>query len=554
MESRFVNSLVKVFEDSELDVAGLREATALRGEVYSLQFAFRSDLRLDRLTAEVDSPLAEFIRIRRVESVPVRYFGPKFDADILRNTPGLYPDLLTELAEFRFPAFQWHALWITIRVPRTLVPGSYPLQLRLRNDDLLKQEWNTSFESEVFMLHVLPPVLPEQTLLRTEWLHTDCVFGHYDLIPWSEEHWTMQERYFRNMTAHGINVVYTPLFTPPLDTQIGGERPTAQLVRVIEENGVYRFDFSHLERWIRLAKRSGFRAFELSHLFTQWGARFTPKIIIEHNGMEEKRFGWHIAADSAEYRNFLDTFLPRLRDFLRQQEIEADCLVHISDEPHPEHLESYAAAVALVRKHLDGMKFLDALSDPDFYEKGLVGIPVPGSDHLADFERFMLPERWVYYCCSQWNRVSNQFIHFPSCRNRIMGVLMYVAEVQGFLQWGYNFYHSQFSRHPVDPYRDTEAGGGFPGGDSFKVYPGPDGPEDSIRHEVFFEGLQDMRALQLLESLVGREETVAFVVEAAGCLPDMCNYPRSPEWLPAFREALNRKLAKLTASAHPEKP
>ena len=35
-----------------------------------------------------------------------------------------------------------------------------------------------------------------------------------------------------NAVAHGVNLLYTPLFTPPLDTQVGGERTTVQLVDV----------------------------------------------------------------------------------------------------------------------------------------------------------------------------------------------------------------------------------------------------------------------------------------------------------------------------------
>ena len=37
--------------------------------------------------------------------------------------------------------------------------------------------------------------------------------------------------------------------------------------------GEYRFDFSELKRWIDLCKKCGIEYYEMSHLFSQWGAR-----------------------------------------------------------------------------------------------------------------------------------------------------------------------------------------------------------------------------------------------------------------------------------------
>lgn len=66
------------------------------------------------------------------------------------------------------------------------------------------------------------------------------------------------------------------------------------------------------------------------------------------------------------------------------------------------------------------------------------------------------------------------------------------------------------SERPTDPFRDTTAGGGFYGGDTFVVYPGPDSqPLESIRHRVLAEAMDDHRAMQLLASLVGDGEVRA---------------------------------------------
>ena len=151
---------------------------------------------------------------------------------------------------------------------------------------------------------------------------------------------------------------------------------------------------------------------------------------------------------------------------------------------------------------------MDALSNIKFYKKGLVTLPVPANDHIESFIG-VVPELWTYYCCVQVRGVSNKFFSMPSQRNRILGFQMYKFDVKGFLHWGYNFWFKQYSVGPVDPFVETDAGGSFPSGDSYVVYPGEDGkPLQSLRLKVFYDAFQDMRALQLLEGLIGRDKTM----------------------------------------------
>ena len=49
-----------------------------------------------------------------------------------------------------------------------------------------------------------------------------------------------------------------PLFTPELDTYIGGERPTTQLVDItVETDGSYSFNFDKVGRWIDMCLACG---------------------------------------------------------------------------------------------------------------------------------------------------------------------------------------------------------------------------------------------------------------------------------------------------------
>jgi diphthamide synthase (EF-2-diphthine--ammonia ligase) len=110
-------------------------------------------------------------------------------------------------------------------------------------------------------------VLPPQTLIHTSWFHTDCIATRYGVEVWSPAHWGLVERYMRSAVTHGINMILTPVFTPPLDTRVGGERPTVQLVGVTRRGQRYEFDFARLDQWVALARRCGVQYFEISHLW-----------------------------------------------------------------------------------------------------------------------------------------------------------------------------------------------------------------------------------------------------------------------------------------------
>ena len=155
---------------------------------------------------------------------------------------------------------------------------------------------------------------------------------------------------------------------------------------------------------------------------------------------------------------------------------------------------------------------------------------------------------WTYYCTGQWKEVSNRFMAMPSARTRILGVQLYLYKISGFLHWGFNFYNSQYSIKHINPYAVTDAGEAFPSGDAFLVYPGEGGvPEESIRLMLMQQVMQDVRAFELLESLVGRERVCEIIAEGTDEPITFKRYPKEKEWLLALRERVNAEIEKAIA-------
>ncbi len=542
---KLVSSLNKVFP-TRAPGKSIRKGAVLGNEIFSFQAAYFSDEFWSDIEVNVDSLLAEYISVRQVELVPVDYL-PALDDDALLTEPGVAPDLLTNLWQKRIMtvAGQWRTLWISVNVRGNAAPGKFPVKIiftRIAPDGRKKV-----VASPVLELEVLDAVLPEQKLNVTHWFHSDCIAGFYNIEIFSEKYWEYCENFINNAVVHGMNTLLTPIFTPPLDTQVGGERPTVQLVKIYKNDGKYHFDFSLLERWITMGQRCGIKTFEMAHFFTQWGAKATPKIIADTPDGETRIGGWEIPADSPEFEKFLAEFLPALTGFLRTKNLQDKVFFHCSDEPRKNHLKSYAFASTLMRKYLKGFKIIDALSRFELFKHGHVDIPVVCEHHYAPYRDIELPERWIYYCCEPYTGYPNRFIHMPSARNRIFGALMYSYNIDGFLHWGFNFYYSRFSRFKIDPFACTTAHHAFPAGDAFLVYPGADGtPLDSIRHEVFREALQDMRLLQLLEKYYSRDGLLRVLNRfAAGKKLALQDYPGTEEAVLKLRRKLESMLKKI---------
>ena len=462
------------------------------------------------------------------------------DDNYITSEPGLFPDPLpkTETPTLRAIAGQCRALWLRFEAAEDTQAGNYPITICARS-----QAGETHMCC--FTLHIADAVLPRQTLIHTEWFHADCLADYYRVEAWSEEHWRIVENFIASASRHGINMILTPVVTPALDTQVGGERTTVQLVDVTVTDGVYSFGFDKLRRWGDICRKHGVEYLEIAHPYTQWGAKAAPKVMATVDGVEKRIFGWDTPATGEAYRTFLYAFIPALQSALADMGVDREHVYfHISDEPNTENMEFYQAAKEQIAPLFEGYPVIDALSSVEFYHKGLVSHPIPSNNHIEPFIEAKVPNLWTYYCVSQAVDVPNRFFAMPSARNRIMGVLLYLYNLKGFLQWGFNFYNSQYSLRHIDPWRTTDAGCAFPSGDAFLVYPGEHGEAvTSIRAEVQDDALLDLRALQALEAKIGRA-AVEKIVYAQAPMQRMTftDYPHDAQYLLNLREAVVKAL------------
>lgn len=526
---RILSSLEKIYDSDKIPEVDYKGFSMLKNEKKSFQLAVETaeDCQLDLV---YDSTLKD-IRVYTVEHIKSELPMAKKGADNYYrfSESGYYPDLLLPAKEKVDAKKGVTVLWFE-------VDGAFN-QVGAHRVDFTVGDKKVGVDIEI-----IDAELDFKDFVYTCWFHTDCLMSHYGFEAFSDEYWRVTENFLKTAREYGMNCVLTPIFTPPLDTQKGKERPTVQLIDITLKDGVYSFNFDKLTQWIDMAHRVGVEYFELAHFYTQWGAKHAPKIMATVDGTYKQIFGWKTKANSRKYKAFLTALSVELKKYFEERNLKDKVLIHVSDEPS-KPLHAYKKASKHIHSLYEDYKIVDALSDYTFYKKKIVSNPIPANDHI---DKFLgnVENLWVYYCSAQNNHnVANRFFCNDSIRTRIIGYQMFKFDIKGFLQWGYNFYFTRLSKAKVNPFEVSDAGKQFPSGDSYIVYPAKDGTAyHSLRLKVFYDALQDMAALNTLATLADKKTCVDIIEENGKHNLTFRDYPHSDEWLLSTREAVNAAI------------
>ena len=534
-------SLNRVYPNSN---AGTQQSLHLltpRNARLSFQACYRNEsTRALTVDCSIVAPSGIEATVRRVGYVPMWNFTaqvPASELDGIGHIPGLVPDPLYPETSVQTGPWATQSFWITLHIANDIKPGVVTVMVKMKANDR-EESVDQSVEIDIKSLILQP----RRTFPVTHWWNADAIYDWYKVEPFADEWFRLAEAYLRDMIDHGTNVIFVPLFFHRREVV---PRP-AQLVRVYKKGkDDYSFDWSRVRRFVELARRCGFERFEWPHLWQMLiqpngytlAANEPQRIYYEKNGRRELLFPADYPAMGPDYIAFLKQFLPDFQQFLLDENLLEISYFHVSDEPGKteQDIRNFKAARSLLHQlapWTDG-RVMDAMSDIRYGKMQLIDFPIPLADAASEYLHAGIPH-WVYYCCSPRGVYVNRFFDTPLAKIRMAGWLFYRLGALGFLHWGYNFWYEMnlgWNANPqtlINPFTDgavkfSFGGEGEPYGDSFVVYPGDDGPLDSIRWEVFAESLQDYVLLQ-----------------SAGIPPDhpllapLKNYgdfPKSTEWI-----------------------
>lgn len=535
------NSLTRVFPRSEPGGGDLDLLTPRNSKI-AFQVAYRSkSTRAINLECAVSGADDLAPQVRLVGMVPMRHFTrntEKAELDGIDHLPGLVPDPLMPTNRALVGPNESGSFWVTLNIPADAKPGkrSCTVRMTLLGNEPISADLPADIEiSEVGLQ-------PRRDFPVIHWWRGEATWDIYKTEMFDERWWALTKAQMENMLAHGSDVVYVPVF---FDRRETFKRP-CQLLEVAEPTpGNYQFGWSQVKRFTDMCKEIGFTLFEWSHLWIYWGVENAVRVYTKQvDGSYVMLWPPETGATSETYVNFLRQFLPEFHQFLIAEDLLDRSFFHLSDEPGSgEHVENYRRARQVLRALAPWMKVMDALSDIEYGKEGLTDIPIPVVSSAQAYIDAAIPH-WVYYCCQPQGPWLNRFLDTPLTKVRMSGWLFYRLGALGFLHWGYNYWHKIEQEIPLDPFTDASAASwpGIPYGDPFMIYPGDDGPVDSIRWEVFAESLQDYALLQTAGIAPGD----ALLAE----IKSYADFPKNAEWVEQARERiLRRKQPPLPAEA-----
>lgn len=534
-------SLKRVYPNSLPEGRKQLAFIAAKNEQISFQVCFRN-LGTDsaQVTCEISGAEAFDIRIRRVGFVAMQHLNtyvPKDEIEGIGFIPGLCPDPLYPENSTHIGPESNGVFWITMKVPKEVPVGRYSLTAKV---NLVNRYGYVGFTNPTPFTIEMPVeidvrslvIQPRRDFPVTKWISADSIWEWYKIQPCGDRFWELADAYIANIVAHNVNVVYTPVFNARHEIL----RTPAQLLKVKKTGkDKYIFDFSDVRKWVRIAVKHGADFIEWTHFFTPapTSARH-PQRIFERDDEKIGPLLWEpeISATSDTYRKFLMQFLPQFKQFLIDEGVFEMSLFHCADEPDGEvQISDYRKARALLKELAPWMKVMDAMSDVHFATEPLSDMPVPSITTAPAFKAAGCPA-WVYFCCGPRDSYVQRLLDTPLPKIRMSGFLFYKLDAKGFLHWGFNYWFIFCTSDIGDPFTqaDVTAWPGMPYGDAFVVYPGPNGPIDSIRWEVFAESLQDFALLQS----AGIDQNDPMFDD----IKDYANFPKSAEWLNRVRRQI----------------
>ena len=484
-----VDPLIKVFQDAQPEKRTRATTDVARGENASLQVVVRSEAAVAGLSASVTpftargkQPLEAraprfvgYVNVDRPMQTP-----PK---DQLRKPPADYPDPLLEVKSVDVGAGKAQPVWITVHIPKDAKPGTYKATVTVTGTVAGKP---VSAEKEL-SIKVYKAMIDKCRLWVTEWFGVNS--NHLKIKPEAEsdEYYALLGRYAKNMAEHHHNVALIS--------------PLSLAAFTAKDDGTLGIDFSRFDRWVEVFKKEGvIGRIEGGHIGGRKGDWDSEFAVTAWSVKDGKVVSASVDPSSAEADAFYAQFFPALVKHLRDKGW-LDCYMqHLADEPIAGNIASYRAMAALVRKYAPGLRIIEACHTKDLV--GAMDVWVPQLNYFGqDFAHYQERQRageevWLYTCVFPQGEYANRFIELPLIKTRLLHWINFKYGATGYLHWGYNHWTSD------SPYTyTTRAHGGppyLPAGDPWIVYPGENGPWDSIRFEAMSDGIVDHELLSQL--------------------------------------------------------
>jgi hypothetical protein len=441
-----------------------------------------------------------------------------------------WTEYLSRAGYAQVPPHRPQAVYVRLRIPRDLDPGTYDGQVTAYAQHGFEDEakcWEGTIH-----LHVSDTILAdvsEWSFHLDLWQHNTSIARFHGVPLWSDAHFALIDRYYASLAQLGQKAVTIIAAEIPWSGQrcfrdraypsYLYEHAVVDVFR--ERDGKVGYDYTKLDNLLDLAATHGIdREIEVFGLLNIWVdeafgfgkvAPDAPDAIRAR--CHDRRTGTMAYLRTADD---LHAFIRALHDHLRALGV-LDRVRIAADEPSD--LGAFRERLAFVREAGPEFKYKVAINHFEFLQEAppevVDAVPnllmacqdptltVEVTEKVHERGGKML---W-YICCGP--PIPNTFVHSPLVEGELLGWLTFFLGLDGFLRW-------DFCLWPADPWRRVSwRAPHWSAGDMFFVLPGKDGaPVETLRYEALRAAVQDYELLKLAERTLPKAEAQALFERA----------------------------------------
>lgn len=496
------SALEKVFPEDDPEPAerssSLARVALAKNERESFQIVVRpKEAALDALTVTASDLTEE----RSGAVIPARnvalhrvMFTPVRIPSHFEGPTGLWPDPLPPYEPFRVEAGRATPVWVTVYAPPATPAGVYQGTIDISAANLSPVQIHLRVE-------VFDFALPTTPSLKTD-------FGF-----WPENAESMAKRFGYSGTIEDLNAAYLKNATEHRVTL----RALAQLPA---ESADYAASLRAFEPRLKQLQAAGVSTM-------------------------------HVPASLLD----VPEQLRMANAFVKQHQLGQRAFCQIADEPERPAWQRLFDTMTQWRAEAPDIPLMLTTygMQPFFHEAASIwAVHTPVLDTLnnkAILERIAAGnEVWWYVNHTPPRPYANFFVDFAAIEHRILFWQTWALGIKGMHYWSVNF--TAPGDNPWAGLVDVTPANG----DGFLLYPGPDGPVNSIRWEIIRDGIEDYDYLVLFREWMKRAEQAnnpALLQKAReaynlkGVVPDLVTFPRDPNVLLAKREEIARAIVEM---------
>ncbi len=437
----------------------------------------------DKLVGKNGEISGENIKLFKVGSVRQQNNSKKWADPI-------YP---LEKAPFTVKAKNIQSIWVQIYVPKGSAPGIYQGKVKISGNGII-QEFPVT-------LNVLNFALPTKPRLRT-------AFGFAMLPLWNyykrKNIPELSKKYLANMLKHKVSIKSLWLHGIYYDT-------TFLAPKIIKKHdGTWSMDFSDYDRQLDALLPLGLNTIKVG--FRSWDGNYRK---VMDKSKATRRFPYYnegatarnqvkllkLPVISPKTENFAKWLIKTWYDHLKQRGLEKMAYTYFVDEPSGNQfkiIETFCRWAHEVEPNLKNMITHGPIPSCPSVD---IWCPITPSKTLGKTLAKKNKILWRYVCCAPISPRPNFFITQTALENRLPFWEGFQAGAVGFLYWETG---RSLRLHHKDNVWERLGFGGSPGteGDGFLVYPGKNGPINTIRFEYVRMGIQDVEYFMMLKYLI----------------------------------------------------